>query len=155
MVSFRKNFLTDHTKNLVMKKILYFVIPLLLIFVATRFYKSGSKSVGESSNAEYCNMSPSEYLKAEQKDVVILDVRTEREYAYGHLENAIVIDIYSRGFKDKISKLDKEKTYYVYCKTGIRSRSAVNYMIKTGFKKVCDLEGGINYLSRAGVKLVQ
>ena len=100
-------------------------------------------------------MSAGEYLKTEQKDAVILDVRTEREYAYGHLENAIVIDIYSRDFKEKISKLDKEKTYFVYCKTGIRSRSAVNYMINNGFKKVCDLEGGINYLTRAGVKLVQ
>jgi rhodanese-related sulfurtransferase len=138
-----------------MKKMLYFVIPLVLIFVATRFYKSGSKSTSDVKNSQHCILSASEYKKADNKDVIIIDVRTDREFASGHLENAISIDIYKSDFKDKISKLDKEKTYYVYCKTGIRSRSAVNYMVETGFKKVCDLEGGINYLSRAGVKLVQ
>ncbi len=70
-------------------------------------------------------------------------------------EGAIVIDIYNKSFKDEISKLDKEKKYFVYCKTGIRSRSAVSYMVNSGFKNVCDLEGGINYLSRAGAKIVK
>jgi rhodanese-related sulfurtransferase len=138
-----------------MKKILYFVIPLVLIFVGTKFYKSGNRSTTGQSNVQYCSLSANEYQKSEIKDVTIIDVRTDREYASGHLEDAIVIDIYSSDFKEKISKLDKEKTYYVYCKTGIRSRNAVNYMINSGFKKVCDLQGGINYLSRAGVKLVQ
>ena len=71
------------------------------------------------------------------------------------MENAVVIDIYDESFKDKIAKLDKSKHYMVYCKTGIRSRSAVNYMLQSGFQYVCDLQGGVNYLTRAGVKLIK
>lgn len=135
-----------------MKKALYFIVPVILIFVASRIYKGKTE---EKSNSAYCNLSAKEYVEVDTKDAVILDVRTQREFDYGHLENAIFVDIYQKSFKEEINKLDKEKTYYVYCKTGIRSRSAVNYMLQSGFKKVCNLDGGINYLSRAGVKLVQ
>jgi len=134
-----------------MKKALYFIVPVILIFVASGIYKGNS----EQSNSAYCNMSAKEYVEEDTKDAVILDVRTQREFDYGHLENAIVIDIYLRNFREEINKLDKEKTYYVYCKTGIRSRSAVNYMLQMGFKNVCNLDGGINYLSRAGAKFVK
>ena len=134
-----------------MKKILLIAIPVVLILVASRIYRNSESETG----AAYCNLNAKEYLEVDAGEGVILDVRTQREYNYGHLDNAIVIDIYQRDFREKINKLDKEKTYYVYCKTGIRSRSAVNYMLKSGFKKVCNLEGGINYLTRAGVKLVK
>ena len=136
-----------------MKKALYFIIPVVFVFVATKVYKGNNKI--QDSNSAYCNLSANEYKVTEVKDAIIIDVRTQREFDYGHLENARVIDIYQKSFRDKIAGLDKNKTYYVYCKTGIRSRSAVNYMMQNGFKKVCNLDGGINYLSRAGVKLVK
>ena len=138
-------------KNNLMKKILLFAVPVVLIFVASRIDRSNDTM----SNDSYCNLDAKEYVGTNIKDAVILDVRTQREFDYGHLENAIVMDIYHKSFREKISKLDKSKTYYVYCKTGIRSRSAVNYMLQSGFKNVCNLEGGINYLTRAGVKLVK
>lgn len=134
-----------------MKKVLYFAIPIILIFVASRIYRSNSTE----SNSANCNLSAKEYVEIDTKEAIILDVRTQREFDYGHLENAIIIDIYQKSFKDEVNKLDKNKTYYVYCKTGIRSRNAVNYMMQSGFKNVCNLEGGINYLARAGVKLVK
>ena len=140
-----------------MKKVFYFVIPIFLIAIAVSFFNGKSKSIdtsGSSSGAS-CNMTPDQYVQADKSNAVILDVRTQREYDYGHLEGAIVIDIYKRDFRDKVNQLDKSKTYYVYCKTGIRSRSAVNYMRQSGFAKVCDLQGGINYLARAGVQFVR
>ena len=135
-----------------MKKALYFIVPVIIIFVASMLYKGNSE---EKSNSAYCNLSAKEYIEVDTKEAVIIDVRTQREFDYGHLENAIIIDIYQKSFKDKINKLDKNQTYYVYCKTGMRSRSAVNYMMQMGFKNVCNLDGGINYLSRAGVKLIK
>lgn len=137
-----------------MKKLLYFIIPLVLIFAASKFYKSKSSSESGAGNSDACVLSATAYKDIDTKGAVIIDVRTQREYNSGHLENAIVIDIYSKDFKEKITKLDKLKKYYVYCKTGIRSRNAANYMRKIGFSDVCELEGGINYLARAGVKLV-
>ena len=132
-----------------MKKILYFAIPVVVIFVAARFFNSSSPS--ESS----CNLSATEYKTVEKDNALILDVRTQREFEGGHLDGAILIDIYQKDFRDEVNKLDKEKKYFVYCKTGIRSSNAVNYMVQSGFKKVCNLEGGLNYLARAGVPIVK
>jgi phage shock protein E len=143
-----------------MKKIFYFIIPVAIIVIAASYFKGNSSSVPtasstSSSTSSSCMMTPQDYLKADKSDAVIIDVRTQGEYDYGHLEGAIVVDIYQRDFRDKINKLDKSKTYYVYCKTGIRSRNAVAYMRQVGFEKVCDLQGGVNYLARAGVKFVK
>ena len=134
-----------------MKKILLIVTPIVLIVAISGFFKSN----GEEASSGSCLLSPQEYIKAEKSEAIIIDVRTQREFDYGHLQNAILIDIYDRSFREKIAKLDKSKNYMVYCKTGIRSRNAVNYMLQSGFTNVCDLQGGINYLSRAGVQLVR
>lgn len=132
-----------------MKKIVYIIIPLVVVFVAARFFKSSPSAEGS------CILSATEYKAADKSDAVILDVRTQREYDYGHLEGAIIIDVYQKSFRDEVNKLDKNTKYFVYCKTGIRSRNAVNFMRQSGFKDVCDLQGGINYLTRAGVQLVK
>lgn len=140
-----------------MKKIFYIIIPVVLVVIAAGYFKGGrseSTSV-HPSNTSSCLLSAKDYISAEKSNSVIIDVRTQREFVTGHLEGAINMDIYQKNFRDEIEKLDKSKTYYVYCKTGIRSRSAVNYMKQSGFAKVCDLEGGLNYLARAGAKIVQ
>lgn len=134
-----------------MKKIAFILIPIVLIIAISGFFNSN----GEEASSSSCLLSPEEYIKAEKSETIIIDVRTQREYDYGHLENAVVIDIYDKSFRDKVAQLDKSKHYMVYCKTGIRSRSAVNYMLQSGFKHVCDLQGGVNYLTRAGVQLVK
>jgi len=143
-----------------MKKILYFIIPVGLIAVAASLFSGKSEAIDTSlattaNTSPECRMTPEEYVKADKSGSIILDVRTQREYNYGHLEGAILMDIYQRSFRDKVDQLDKSKTYFVYCKTGIRSRSAVRYMRQAGFTKVCDLQGGTNYLARAGVELVK
>jgi rhodanese-related sulfurtransferase len=77
------------------------------------------------------------------KDFVILDVRTAEEFASGHLANAINIDIYKADFKTKISELDRNYKYLVYCRTGSRSAQAAGVMNDLGFKEIYDLGGGI------------
>jgi rhodanese-related sulfurtransferase len=76
------------------------------------------------------------------KDAVLLDVRTPKEVADGMIPGAIVIDFTAPDFAGKISELDKEKTYFVYCKAGGRSSRAIEQMNGVGFKKLYNLEGG-------------
>lgn len=75
-------------------------------------------------------------------DIVLLDVRTPAEAAEGIIRGAIVMDFNAPDFKSKVSKLDKAKTYLVYCKVGGRSSKAVNLMESKGIKKVYHLDGG-------------
>jgi len=76
------------------------------------------------------------------KDAVLLDVRTPKEVADGMIPGAIMIDFTAPDFAGKISELDKEKTYFVYCKAGGRSSRAIEQMKGVGFKKLYNLEGG-------------
>ena len=82
-----------------------------------------------------------EMLSAD-RDVVLLDVRTPGEVADGMIPGAVVIDFTAPDFADKISTLDREKTYLVYCKVGGRSSRAIEQMKGVGFKKLYNLEGG-------------
>ena len=80
----------------------------------------------------------------EDKNAVILDVRTEEEFIEGYILTATNIDIYKgQGFLDEIEKLDKSKNYYVYCRSGARSAQACALMKQQGFENAANLMGGI------------
>lgn len=81
----------------------------------------------------------------EDNNSVILDVRTQDEVNLGSIPNALHIDIYKgQGFIDDISKLDKTKNYYVYCKSGGRSGQACAVMTQLGFSNAYNLIGGFS-----------
>lgn len=86
--------------------------------------------------------------------VVVLDVRTPGEFAAGHIENAINIDVEGMTFDSEIAKLDKNVEYALYCHSGRRSAIAAEKMTKAGFNKVANLEGGIISWQSAGYPLV-
>jgi rhodanese-related sulfurtransferase len=79
----------------------------------------------------------------EDKNAVLLDVRTPIENQMVRIPNSILIDINSPLFMQEIEKLDKSKSYYVYCRSGNRSFHAGNFMLQAGFEKVYNLEPGI------------
>lgn len=73
----------------------------------------------------------------------LLDVRTPEEFKAGHIKGALNIDFYAETFEDEIDKLDKEKKYLVYCRSGNRSRKTMLMMRELGFDEVHNLEEGI------------
>ena len=76
-------------------------------------------------------------------NAVILDVRTLAEVEEGIIPKAIHIDIYQgQGFVDELEELDKTKNYYVYCRSGNRSRQACAIMNQLGFENAYNLMGG-------------
>ncbi len=77
------------------------------------------------------------------KDAVLLDVRTEKENREVRIPNSVLIDIYQPSFVSEIEKLDRSKNYFVYCRSGHRSYHAAKQMLQMGFEKVYNLVGGI------------
>ncbi|MEN9489138.1 MAG: hypothetical protein RL494_1403 [Bacteroidota bacterium] len=91
------------------------------------------------------NLAQEEWWAKAQEDqnAVILDVRTDEECSEGIIPNAVIIDIYkSEEFVSKIGALDKSKNYYVYCRSGGRSRQACSIMNQWGFEATFNLDGG-------------
>lgn len=83
-----------------------------------------------------------EALKENRKAVVI-DVRSPKEFKDGHLPKAKNINVMDADFATKVAQLDKEADYYVYCRSGARSRTACKLMTRQGFENVTNLSGGI------------
>ncbi|RLC53971.1 MAG: hypothetical protein DRH89_10015 [Candidatus Cloacimonadota bacterium] len=86
-------------------------------------------------------------------EFVILDIRTKDEYNNGCLEDAINFDYYNPDFKLMLELMNKQKTYLVYCRSGIRSKDAVALMGKMGFKKIYHMHEGLESWIAQGLKL--
>ena len=85
---------------------------------------------------------------------VIIDVRTPSEFAAGHLEGALNIDVQSGDFAAQINELDTQGTYYVYCRSGNRSGQAIAQMTNMGFSNITN-GGGVADASKAsGIPIV-
>lgn len=92
------------------------------------------------------NITQTEWNKliSEDNNAVILDVRTPNEWSEGIIENAVLINILEpQSFMDAIEKLDKNKNYYIYCRSGARSGQACQVMNSTGIETTYNLIGGI------------
>ena len=98
-------------------------------------------------------LAPQAFINQAKADTTsfLLDVRTSKEYAEGHLAGARQLDyLNTEAFDAGIKQLDKSRTYYIYCRSGKRSHSACLKMKKQGFK-VYDMEGGILNWTKLGM----
>ncbi len=80
--------------------------------------------------------------KIAEPGIVLLDVRTPEETSDGMIEGAGQLDFKADNFEAEIEKLDKEKTYLIYCRSGNRSGKACALMAQKGFKNLYNLKGG-------------
>ena len=85
----------------------------------------------------------------------ILDIRTPVEFQSGHLAKSIPIDFYSPTFADQLNRLDKTKTYLVYCRTGNRSTKSLQLFKKFKFQKVYHMTSGISDWKSKGFAVVK
>ncbi len=88
-------------------------------------------------------------------DFVILDVRTAEEVADGHIENAINLDFYSETFRDEVDRLDKNRTYLIYCRSGGRSGNALDIMDELNFREVYNISDGIIAWEAEGLPIIK
>jgi rhodanese-related sulfurtransferase len=134
-----------------------FAVLLLLVVVSGWRAESEetNPTTGDAQSSTLRSLTPREAHELVQRnkdnpDFVILDVRTPEEVNSAYINRAINIDYYHPGFQVDLGKLDKTKTYLVYCRTGSRSESAFAVMKELQFKEVYLLDGGITAWRAAG-----
>lgn len=86
---------------------------------------------------------------AHADNFIVLDVRTPAEYNESHIKDAVNIDVLNPTFEREVAKLDKNKSYKLYCRSGNRSAKALKQMESMGFKQLENLGS----LSEAAAKL--
>lgn len=120
--------------------------------------EAAATDAGQSASVD--NHSPKDAAamireSASKEDFVLLDVRTPSEYGDERLAGAMLLDYYSPSFKEELDKLDRGKTYLVYCRTGNRSGKAASLMTEMRFRNVHHLSGGIVKWKEAGLPTVR
>ena len=115
-----------------------FYLSIVLLLTSCMYIQPNQNSMSDLSQNDWAK------ALVENPEAVVLDVRTKDEFESGHIPNALNIDLrLGPGFIDKMNALDKNKFYYVYCRSGARSAQAVQVMRDLGFSETYNLIGGI------------
>ena len=126
-----------------------------LAAVACAFLFRPSVLRAQGATGEYSNLSPAEARdllgkRSGDPGFVLLDVRTQKEFDAERIAGAVIVDYNSPSFRDNMAKLDRSKSYLVYCRTGNRTNGAVKVMRELGFPDVSVFPGGITKWKEAG-----
>ena len=101
--------------------------------------------VGEvRDGVRYVTPAESYQLIEEHKDLVVLDVRTPKEFKESHIKDAINVNFFSLRFASHLKKLDPSKTYLVHCAVGGRSQKAIKPLQKAGIHNIIHMDHGFN-----------
>ena len=127
-----------------MKKVKGLIIMLLISLSLFGMTACGSEN-GKSSTYEQITAEQAKKIMDNEQDYIIIDARTEEEFAEGHIENAILIPEYE--IKDRAEKElpDKEQLILVYCRSGRRSKIASEELVKLGYTNVKEFGGIIDW----------
>lgn len=105
---------------------------------------AGCGMSGKKENSyRQIDMSQAADLMEQETDFLLLDVRTEEEYAQGHIPNAVNVPNETITDKEIPELPDKEQKILVYCRSGNRSRQAAEKLVKLGYTNIVEI-GGIN-----------
>lgn len=111
-----------------------------------------------TANAQVKNVSVNEFEEMIQQlstNEVLLDVRSKSELKDGFITGMTNLDFHSKDFEAQVDKLDKNKTYYVYCAAGGRSFKAAKMLNEKGINLVYNLNGGIIAWNKEGKKITK
>jgi rhodanese-related sulfurtransferase len=143
---------TDDTLSVQGRRILKSIIFLALLLISQPGCGASGGAVDPVQNV---NEVQAREIIASRSDIVIVDVRTPDEYNAGRIPGAVLINVSDPSFASLVDKLERSRTYLVYCRSGARSIRAVDQMVGMGFTSIIHLTGGFLSWSGAGYEVEQ
>ena len=124
-----------------MKKLIILVLALMLLTAC------GQEKEKPQKEEAYMNITAQEAknLMDSEEGYVILDVRTQEEYAQGHIPGAILIPDYEISTKAEELLPDQNQLILVYCRSGRRSKLAAEALVKLGYTNIREFGGIIDW----------
>ena len=126
-----------------MKKMKGFFIMLLISL--SLFGLISCDNGGNSLSYEQITAIKAKEIMDTEKDYIIIDARTDEEFAEGHIENAILIPEYEIADRAEKELPDKGALILVYCRSGRRSKIASDELVKLGYTNVKEFGGIIDW----------
>ena len=119
----------------------------MLVLLAALLLAGCGKQTGKTQKAALMNITAEEAKKLmdSESGYVILDVRTEQEYAQGHIPGAILIPDYEISEKAESVLTDKDQLILVYCRSGRRSKNAAAQLEEMGYTRIREFGGILDW----------
>lgn len=121
---------------------------IIVLALAALLLLSFAACASESENQiDYEQISGDEAkaLMDSESEYIIIDARTEAEYAEGHIPGAILIPEYEISEQAETKLPDKDELILVYCRSGRRSKIAAEELVKLGYTNVKEFGGIIDW----------
>ena len=121
------------------------MIPILLMMtlLLTGCAAPAPSSSPEARTYRRITMQEAVEMMEKEENYIILDVRTEQEFAAGHIPGAILLPNETIGTKEIPQLPDKDQLIMVYCRSGNRSKQASGKLVQLGYTNIVEF-GGIN-----------
>jgi rhodanese-related sulfurtransferase len=135
-----------------MINMIYMVILANILFVA--IVSGCLSSTTPSEKAKYVDVSVQQGKEMiDNGEVFLLDVRTQEEYNEGHISGSTLIPV--QELEARLNELPRNKKILVYCRSGNRSVTASETLVKNGFAQIFNIKGGITEWKNAGYDVVK
>lgn len=125
-----------------MKNIIYVILILIVLIICILLYFNKS---GGRDSIRHVSMNDIEEIMKENKEYIILDVRTVAEFKEGHIPNAICIPNETINENNLKSLPDKNQLILVYCRSGNRSKQAAEKLKNLGYTNIVEFGGIIDW----------
>lgn len=122
------------------KVVIIFIIAAVLVLVIT-----SGKLMAQKQGYKQISQAQAKEIMDTRSDYILLDVRTEKEFAAGHIKGAILIPDYEIRLRAEKELPDKAKTILVYCRSGRRSKLAARDLAELGYSDVLEFGGIIDW----------
>ena len=117
----------------------------ILLLLALLLLTGCAQEVENKVNYENITAQEAKELMDREEGYIILDVRTEEEYAQGHIPGAILIPDYEIETKAEAILTDKNQMILVYCRSGRRSKNAAQALLELGYTDIREFGGIIDW----------
>ena len=121
------------------------VIIICIIIAGLVMVIANGKLMAQKQGYKQISQALAKEIMDTRADIIILDVRTEKEFASGHIKGAILIPDYEIKLRAEKELPDKAKTILVYCRSGRRSKLAAQNLAELGYTDVLEFGGIIDW----------
>ena len=116
-----------------------------MLSILASLFSMTACSDGGTNSYEQITPEQAKTIMDTESDYIIIDARTNEEFAEGHIEGAIMIPEYEIADRAEKELPNKEQLILVYCRSGRRSKIASEELVKLGYTNVKEFGGIIDW----------
>lgn len=121
------------------------IVGMFMVLLLFTLVGCSASTETETVTYEQITAETAKMLMDTETNYIILDARTEEEYAAGHIPGAVLMPEYEVADRAESELPDKNQLILVYCRSGRRSKIAAEDLVYLGYTNVKEFGGIIDW----------